>query len=490
MRRYAHPALAVPKVRGPKFTGQKALGNLAMPRAQRLQHSGGMTEIAAPADAALAKVLARRRRTALPWPREGFSERGRQGAAEPAAHRVAYLTNVYPKVSHSFIRTEIAALERHGLAVSRFTVRHSDQPLPGAQDREEAARTVGLLDDKAALLAAAATCFARRPLAAWRALRLSLSICGSGKRLHAAAYFVEAALLARRLEREGIRHLHVHFGTNPATVARLAARLAPLTYSFTVHGPDEFDAPLALDLPGKIADAAFVAGVSSFGRGQLMRWSDPAHWSRIHVVRCAPDAAFLALDGDAADTDTAGECRRLLCVARLSAQKGLPLLVEAMARIADRHTVTLDVIGDGEDRTTIENQIARLGLAGRVRLLGWAGPGQIRRALAASQVFVLPSFAEGLPVVLMEAMALRRPVIATAIAGIPELVDREVGWLIPSGSVDALVSALEAACEASSETRAEMGERGRKRVLERHDPDRTAAQLARLLLPLAGAASS
>ncbi|WP_395397408.1 glycosyltransferase [Novosphingobium sp. BL-8A] len=414
-------------------------------------------------------------------PEPGAACTGRPAAQTEAPRRVAYLTNVYPKVSHSFIRTEIAALERQGFAVSRFTVRRSDQPLPGAEDRAEAERTFGLLDNATGLAGAVAACFATRPRASWRALRLALRVAGAGNRLRGAAYFAEAALLARRLEREGTRHLHVHFGTNPATVARLVARLAPVTYSFTVHGPDEFDAPLALDLPGKIAEAAFVAAVSSFGRGQLMRWSDPAHWSRIQVVRCAPDAAFLAEDACAG---AAPEVPRFLCVARLSAQKGLPLLIEAVGHLARKRQIVLDVIGDGEDRAAIERQIDRLGLGGSVRLRGWAGPDTIREALKDARAFVLPSFAEGLPVVLMEAMALRRPVIATAIAGIPELVDDRVGWLIPSGSVEAIVEALDAACQASPETLRAMGALGRRRVLASHDPDRCAAGLAELLVPL------
>ncbi len=443
-----------------------------------------MIEIAGSAEAPLAEVpwVEAQEGDFMPgWAQDWPAARGERPDPAPIRGRVAYLTNVYPKVSHSFIRTEIAALERQGFTVSRFTVRRSDQPLPSAEDRAEAERTVGLLDNAASLAIAVTACFAKRPLAAWRALRLSLRISGAGNRLRAGAYFAEAALLARRLERDEIRHLHVHFGTNPATVARLVGRLAPVTYSFTVHGPDEFDAPQALDLPGKIAEAAFVAGVSSFGRGQLMRWSDPAHWDRIQVVHCAPDAGFLA---DEAGGGELHDAPRFLCVARLSAQKGLPLLIEAMGQVARKRRIMLDVIGDGEDRAAIERQIARLGLDGSVRLLGWAGPDTIRRALKETRAFVLPSFAEGLPVVLMEAMALRRPVIATAIAGIPELVDSKVGWLIPSGSVEAIVDALDAACEASTETLRSMGQQGRQRVLERHDPDRCAATLGELLAPL------
>jgi glycosyltransferase involved in cell wall biosynthesis len=256
-----------------------------------------------------------------------------------------------------------------------------------------------------------------------------------------------------------------------------------VTYSFTAHGPDEFDAPRALDLPGKIAEAAFVVGVSNFGRGQLLRWSHPDHWDRIHVVHCAPDPMFLA--GHAQEVAGRGETVRFLCVARLSAQKGLPLLLEAVASVAQTRPILLDVIGGGEDRAIIEAQIERLGIGDVVTLHGWASPRTIRTALGASRALVLPSLAEGLPVVLMEAMALRVPVIATAVAGIPELVDGQVGWLVPSGSAEELADALCDALDTRPEDLAAMGERGRRRVTERHDPLRSAAQLAALMRPLA-----
>lgn len=397
--------------------------------------------------------------------------------------RLAYLTNVYPKISHSFIRTEIAALERCGFAVDRFTIRKAaDLPIDD-EDRDEAERTAVLLDgNRAGLALDVARCLARRPGATLSTLVRALRERpgpGVPGLIRACAYFAEAAALAIRLERLGVRHVHVHFGTNPVTVARLASRLAPISYSFTVHGPDEFDAPLGLDLPGKIADAAFVVAVSSFGRGQLMRWSDPAGWDRIHVVRCAVAPRFLA--APAVEPAT----RRLLCVARLGAQKGIPLLVEAAARLASRPDLTIDIIGDGELRPAIEARIDELGLAGRVHLLGWRAPEEVQQALARACAFVLPSFAEGLPVVLMEALAMGRPVIATAIAGIPELVDAETGWLIPSGSVDALAEALEAVLDTPPQQLHAMGLAGQARVQAFHHPDTNGRALAELLAPFA-----
>lgn len=398
----------------------------------------------------------------------------------PTGGKLAYLVNVYPKVSHSFIQTEIAALERLGLIVSRFTIRRTPESFSSAEDSAEAARTVALLDGNLPGLAnAVLRSFLRRPGASlgalWQALR------GAGSPVRAIAYFAEAAALAGYMERSGIRHVHVHFGTNPVTVARLASRLAAVTYSFTAHGPDEFDAPLALDIPGKIADAGFAVGVSSFGRSQLMRWSDPRHWDRIHVVRCAVSPQFLRVTKDRGPEVAT---TRIICVARLSAQKGLPLLVKAAARVAPTHDFVIDIIGDGEGRSELENMIRENGLCDRIRILGWRSPEDVREALASSRALILPSFAEGLPVVLMEALALGKPVVTTAIAGIPELVDAANGWVVPSGSVDALVKAMKALLDTGQDQLNGMGQIGQQRVRAMHDPDANARHLAGLLTPL------
>ena len=211
-----------------------------------------------------------------------------------------------------------------------------------------------------------------------------------------------------------------------------------------------------------------------------MRWSDPAHWDRIEVVRCAVAPHFLA---DEAADRSGLESRTLTCVARLGAQKGLPLLVAATARLAGSHDFIIDVIGDGEGRAMLEEQIDRLDLRGRIRLLGWRSSEDVRRHLVASRAMVLPSFAEGLPVVLMEALALGRPVVSTAIAGIPELLDADNGWIVPSGSIDALAVAMRAALDASPDQLAAMGEAGRRRVRALHHPDVNARRLAALLGP-------
>jgi colanic acid/amylovoran biosynthesis glycosyltransferase len=393
---------------------------------------------------------------------------------------VAYLINQYPKVSHSFIRREILALERQGVTVLRFAARGWDDDVPDPVDRLERGRTRYLLQRglAPALLAAAKLALAR-PGVFLGALRLALTMARRSDRslFHHIAYLAEASLLVGWLAEQGVGHLHAHFGTNPADVAMLVHALGGPPYSFTVHGPEEFDRPDALGLGEKGRHAAFVVAISSYGRSQLYRWLPHANWGKVKVVHCGLEAAFH-------EGTTAGDAgaRRLVCVGRLCEQKGQLLLVQALARLADRGiTCELVLAGDGEMRGEIESMVAGFGLGAQVRITGWIGSDQVRAEIQAARALVLPSFAEGLPVVIMEAMALRRPVITTYVAGIPELVrDGENGWLVPAGDVEALANAMQDCLDAPAERLAHMGAAAHERVLARHDIDREAAKLAAL----------
>lgn len=392
--------------------------------------------------------------------------------------RIAYLCNRYPAVSHSFVRREIAGVEAAGHQVDRYTVRPS-AGLVDAGDRAEAARTTAILAAGAGgLLAALLAALARAPRRFVGAFRLALHGAGwsPGALVRHLAYLGEAAWLVRRFRSHPVDHLHAHFGTNPATVARLARRLGGPPYSFTAHGPDEFDRPEALDLRGKVAEARAAVAISSFGASQLMRWSDPADWYRILIARCGVDAAFLDAPSSPPDAP------RFATVARLGGQKGLPLLIEAAALLKARGgRFRLDIAGDGELREALLRQIAAAGLEDEVRLVGTLDGAGVRRLIEGARAFVLPSFAEGLPVVVMEALALGRPVIATAIAGTPELVDAACGWLVPAGSAAAVAEAMAAAIDAAPDRVAAMGAEGRRRVAERHDATRNAAALVAAL---------
>jgi len=394
--------------------------------------------------------------------------------------RVAYLVNQYPQPSHSFIRREIRALEEQGYDVERFTVRTYDGKLVDEQDRAERNRTTSILDVGAVRIASAVVKeFIGGPRAFLRTLKLADRL---GKRsdrgwLRHLIYFAEACVLRRLLEERGIEHVHAHFGTNSTSVAMLCRELGGPRYSFTVHGPEEFDKPEFLHLGEKIERSAFVVAISEYGRSQLYRQCSYEHWQKIEVVRCGVDAQF----HDVEPTPPSAE-PHLVCIARLHEQKGLPMLVDAAARLkAEGLDFRIDVIGDGPLRGELEAKIATLGLENHVRLVGWKSSVEVREALIRSRAMVLPSFAEGLPVVIMEALALHRPVVTTYVAGIPELVEDGIdGWLVPAGAIEPLVRAMREALQASVGELGLMGAEGARRVALRHRATTEAARLADL----------
>lgn len=394
--------------------------------------------------------------------------------------RVAYLVNQYPKVSHSFIRREIRALETLGASVFRVASRGWGDTLVDAADQAERTKTHYLLrGGLAPLVASALRVFASSPLRFLRAARRAAGMARMAPRpwpVHL-AYLAQACRLRELARREGVSHVHAHFGTNSAEVAMLCAELGGPPFSFTVHGPEEFDMPAGLHLGDKAQRAAFVAAVSSFGRSQVYRWIPQAHWSKVKVVRCGLDEDFAH-----EPQPIAPESRMVVCVGRLCEQKGQALLLAAARELAARGAeFELVLAGDGEMRAELERLIDDYGLRGRVRITGWVSGDEVRSLLLASRGLVLPSFAEGLPVVIMEAMALARPVITTQVAGIPELVrDGAEGWVVPPGDCRALVQAWTELLQSSASRLDAMGRSGRERVHRRHSAIASARKLMRL----------
>ena len=394
--------------------------------------------------------------------------------------KIAYLVNQYPKVSHSFIRREILALEENGLKIERFAVRACDGELVDEADKQELEKTRVILQEGiVGLLLGLLSVALSAPLPFVRALKLALTVGWGSERgvvLHL-AYLAEACILLGWLRECQITHLHAHFGTNSTTVAMLCRVLGGPPYSFTVHGPEEFDKAAAISLGEKINRAAFVVAISSFGRSQLYRWCDRQHWSKIYIVRCGVDRSFLS-----GEFVPIAETPQLVCVGRLSEQKGHLLLLEAAQQLGKAGVpFKLAFVGDGELRSEIEASIAKHNLQDSIEITGWASSDTVRKYLLESRALVLPSFAEGLPVVIMEALALNRPVVSTYVAGIPELVDPgKCGLLVPAGDADALAVAMRTILQMPVADLEAWGRTGAERVALQHDIDREARWLATL----------
>lgn len=395
--------------------------------------------------------------------------------------RLAYLTTQYPKVSHTFIRREITELERRGHQILRLAIRRPESEVVEPADLKEAAKTRCCLSEPPiALLGATLRLAIGRPLAFARALLLALRMAARSERgwLRHVAYLVEGCFFVGLVAREGVEHVHVHFGTNAACVALLMRRLGGPPFSMTVHGPGEFDAPIGLSLGDKVTAAEFTVAVSSFARAQIRRWIPYEHWPRVHLVRCSVNQRFFEEKAEIPES-----CRTLACVGRLTAQKGPLLLIDAMKELVSAGIdARLVLAGDGEMRAIVENRIRETGLGSRVEITGWIDEAEVRRCLREARCLVLPSFGEGLPVVIMEALAMGRPVISTYIAGIPELIrPGENGWLVPAGDRASLVQAMREACLASSERLQQMGAIGRQLAQCRHSVETEVAKLEVLL---------
>ncbi|MEA5571259.1 glycosyltransferase [Calothrix sp. UHCC 0171] len=398
--------------------------------------------------------------------------------------KIAYLINKYPKVSHSFIRREIAALEKIGLSVARFSIRSCESELVDPKDKLEFQKTqivlgTGLLGLLVNLFSLAIF----KPFSIFRSMRLALKIgwkSDAGVLRHL-VYLAEACVLWRWLQREQVTHLHAHFGTNPTTVAMLCNAIGGVSYSFTVHGPEEFDRAENIALTEKINRAKFVVAICSFGRSQLYRWCDYQQWHKIHLVRCGVDEEYFN-QPEIFLSDIPADIPNLVCVGRLCEQKGQILLLQAVKRLAEEGLdLVLTLVGDGELRSQIEALICDYGLGEQVKITGWASGTQVQKYITNARALILPSFAEGLPVVLMEAFALHRPVVSTYVAGIPELVQSDVnGWLVPAGSVEELTSAIRQVLQMQPDELNRMGRAGTISVTEKHNVLQEAQKLARL----------
>jgi colanic acid/amylovoran biosynthesis glycosyltransferase len=394
--------------------------------------------------------------------------------------RIAYLTGEYPRATDTFIQREVFALRDKGIDVHTFSIRRTgDEHIVGPEQRAERDRTFYILPPQGlALILAHLRLLSGSPARYAKALKLAWKTRQVGLRgtLYQLFYFLEAGVLAQQIQQKQIQHLHNHFADSSCSVAMLAAELAGISFSFTMHGPSIFFEPYRWHLHEKIKNALFVSCISHFCRSQGMIFAPATQWHRMHIIHCGVDPSLFQLVAHQ------GTGKRLLYVGRLAVVKGLPILLESLAAIQPLYPdVVLTVVGDGPDRLQLEQQTAQLGLTNNVRFVGYQSQTEVRQHLQQTDIFVMSSFAEGVPVVLMEAMAAGVPVIATQIAGISELVEDGVsGFLVPPGDTVSLGDRISKLL-TSSDLRTQFGAAGRAKVEQDFNIHDEAARLRQVM---------
>ena len=392
---------------------------------------------------------------------------------------LAYLIGCYPAITHTFILREILQLREIGFDIRTVSISSPEKSADGPTETEkvESLRTFyvkarGLQN----ILADHARALISRPLryifGLWFALRLNgLDL---GHLPHYVAYFVEAVVVGEWMRRGELCHLHVHFANASSTVALIVSKMYPVRYSITVHGPDEFYGEAFYRLREKIKGASFICCISQFCRSQLMKVTPVEDWPKLEVCLLGVDPTLFRPRPGPVE----GEFH-IACVGQLVARKGQAILLQAAAKLLrGGRRLHLEFIGDGVDRRALQELVARESIIPNVTFHGSVNQDRLRGLLGSTSVFVLPSFAEGVPVSLMEAMAMEIPCISTVIAGIPELISCNIdGILVPASDVDSLAEALEMLMD-NPEYRLRLGRAGRLRVIERYNLQANTSRLA------------
>lgn len=376
--------------------------------------------------------------------------------------KIAYLMNTYPMTSTTFIRREIHALEQLGMVINRYAVRRWKETLVDLRDLQEAEQTRYFLSGNVWKLfwAFLQEAFAN-PSAILRGIATIWEIAPRKLSIKNPAYLLQSVYLLRQARQDGIEHVHTHFATNATAVAMVARIMGGPSYSFTAHGPDEFEDASSLAFKEKLSHASFAIAISHYCKMMLLRFGGPHHAKKIHIVHCG-------IDTDEFNLPKVGgiDTQIFVCVGRLCPAKGQILIPEAVERLKGEFPgVKVLLVGDGEARSDIQNAIAKFRVQSHIEIKGWLPNNDVRECVAGCRALILPSFAEGLPIVIMEALAMGRPVISTSIAGIPELLDAECGWIIPAGSVEDLVEAMRGALRADPAELTRLGANGRARVV-------------------------
>lgn len=393
---------------------------------------------------------------------------------------IAYLASEYPAISHTFIFREIQSLRAQGFSVRTASIRQPAHiSIMTTEEQAEASRTLYIKTTNPVKALGIHIALKLGTLPSYiRMFFKALSLWWSGPLdlFKAIAYCAEAGILAAWTRREGVRHVHVHFANPAATVAMIAASGGYISYSLSMHGPDEFYNIQSDLIPEKVRNASFVRCISHYCRSQVLRVLEPREWDKCHIVRCGID-----IESFAPRPEPENRTPEILCIGRLVPAKGQHVLLNACKRLRDRGVAFhLTLVGGGPDRDSLVGDAHRLGIADAVTFTGPVGQDEIHAYYNRADVFALASFAEGLPVVLMEAMGKGIPCVTTAITGHPELIDNgENGFLVAASDIEGLAGRLETLL-TSPELRSQMGQKARKKVLAQHDLAVNCAQMAEL----------
>ena len=396
--------------------------------------------------------------------------------------RMAYLVSQYPMLSMIFIIREVLQLRALGFDIDVASINAADRGAEGLT-RDEAAEADRTYYIKPHGLRGAVAAHVKTLVSHpggylkgfWQVLqfaRFDLKAL-----FYQLMYFSEALMVGVWMTQRGQRHLHAHLGSQAATVGLYVKTIFGYGFSITVHGPDEFyDAP-GQHLTEKVIAADFICCISYFARSQLMKLSPWEHWRKLEVSRLGVDPAVFA-PRPFRDQPAPFE---IICVGRLTPAKGQHILVQAVQQLTEKgRSLRLRLVGDGEDRASLERQVRQLGVESQVIFEGAVNQDRIRDLYAGADLFAIPSFAEGIPVVLMEAMAMEIPCVTTRITGIPELIEDGVtGLLVAPSDIDGLASAIERLMDDPA-LRQRLGKNGRKQVEANYDLARNVDRLARI----------
>jgi len=386
--------------------------------------------------------------------------------------KIAYILDLFPVISETFIVKEILELKRNGLEVSIFSLRDTKGTEFSKVIHADSAALIpnvvylpSLLKwGKIQIFFSHLYFFIHRPINYIRTLFFSRRNKGNTFK-----FFKRSALLAMELKKLGIDHLHAHFSLDSCKISMLTSLLTGIPYSFTIHAHDIFRQDLSDLTEEKFQHAKFVASISNYNKEYIIGKYPSIESDKIKIVHCGID-----IRNHQSALIRSKKPFTIISVGRLVDQKGYKFLIQACAIIKRKHKISFSctIIGEGKNRSELDSMISRFELNDIIFLPGAMDQEQVLKALQSANIFALPCTAEkngamdGIPVALMEAMAMGLPVISTNISGIPELIKDGAGILVEPEDPEQLASAILKVYNLNDRDLKEMAMKGRSIVME------------------------